>query len=127
MTTKKTIAEKRPVETLREEMRVLNAAATDGTAQKEWLTPELISMISSVAVNLITAATVVGWLDATSAQEVTKATSAVIAAVGTISVNAVIVWKYLSGRESVKKEAIQAQYRYAETALIERMRTDRDY
>jgi 5,10-methylene-tetrahydrofolate dehydrogenase/methenyl tetrahydrofolate cyclohydrolase len=127
MTAKKTIAEKRPVDTLREEMRVLNAVASEGVEQKEWITPELISMISSVAVNLVTAATVVGWLDATSAQEVTKAVSAVVAAVGTISVNAVIVWKYLSGRESVKKEAIQAQYRYAEAVLAERMSASRGY
>jgi 5,10-methylene-tetrahydrofolate dehydrogenase/methenyl tetrahydrofolate cyclohydrolase len=127
MTAKKTTVEKRPVEMLREEMRVLNAAATEGADQKEWITPELISMISSVAVNLVTAATVVGWLDATSAQEVTKAVSSVVAAVGTISVNAIIVWKYLSGREAVKKESIQAQYRYAETALIERMRVNSGY
>lgn len=102
------------------EMRVLNAAAATSN-NAEWLTPELVAMVGSVAANLITAAAVVGLLDASSAQEIIKATSAVIAAVGTISVNAVIVWKYLSGRAEIKKEVVQAQYRYAELALVERV------
>jgi hypothetical protein len=125
MSTKKVPArEALPFETAVAEMRVLNAVAAENTATTKWITPELISMVSSVAVNLITAATVVGWLDATDAQEITKAVSAVIAGVGTISVNALIVWKYLSGREEVEKEVVHAQYRYAETALVERMRAN---
>jgi hypothetical protein len=127
MTTKKTSASKQPVESLRAELRVLNNAATDVADDKDWITPEFVSMVSSVAVNLITAATVVGWLDANNAQEVTKAITALIAAASTISVNGFIVWKYLGGREAVKKEAIQAQYRYAETLLVERMRADSAY
>lgn len=111
-----------PFETAVAEMRVLNAVASESTPVTKWITPELVSMVSSVAVNLITAATVVGWLDATDAQEITKAVSAVIAGVGTISVNALIVWKYLSGREEVEKEVVHAQYRYAETVMVERMR-----
>lgn len=123
MSTKKVpLATVAPIDAVVAEMRVLNAAATEGAAKTEWVTPELISMVSAVAVNLVTAATVLGWLDASSAQEVSKAVTAVIAAVGTISVNGVIVWKYLAGREEVKKEVVHAQYRYAETALVERMR-----
>jgi len=113
-----------PLDTVVAEMRVLNSAATAGAESTSWVTPELVSMVSSVAVNLITAATVIGWLDAANAQEITTAVSAVIAAVGTISVNAAIVWKYLSGREEVQKEVVSAQYRYAETAMIERMRAN---
>jgi len=127
MTTKKTSVSKQPVDALRAELRVLNNAATDVVDNKNWVTPEFVSMVSSVAINLITAATVVGWLDSNNAQEVTKAVTALIAAAGTISVNGFIVWKYLGGREAVKKEAIQAQYRYAETLLVERMRADSDY
>jgi len=127
MTTKKTSVSKQPVDALRAELRVLNNAATDVVDNKNWVTPEFVSMVSSVAINLITAATVVGWLDSNNAQEVTKAVTALIAAAGTISVNGFIVWKYLGGREAVKKEAIQAQYRYAETLLVERMRADSAY
>lgn len=123
MSTRKVPArEAMPFEAAVAEMRVLNAVASENTPATKWITPELISMVSSVAVNLVTAATVVGWLDATDAQEITKAVSAVIAGVGTISVNALIVWKYLSGREEVEKEVVHAQYRYAETVMVERMR-----
>lgn len=128
MATKKTtnkaddMVDVKTVDMLRAEMRVLNSAANSEVSKTEWITPELISMVSSVVVNLITAATVVGWLDATSAQEITKAVTSVIAALGTIGFNVVLVWKYLSGREALKKEIVTAQYRYAETALIERMR-----
>jgi hypothetical protein len=121
-TRKVSVSEKRPFDAAVAEMRVLNAVAAETQSPTKWVTPELVSMVGSVAVNLITAATVVGWLDATEAQEITKAVSAVIAGVGTISVNALIVWKYLSGREEVEREVVHAQYRYAETVMVERMR-----
>lgn len=129
MTTKKTnatnVTVKTPTQSAVEELRVLNAEAAAATStQKEWITPELVSMVSTVAVNLITAATVVGWLDVTSAQEVTKAITAVITAVGTIGVNGMIVWRYLRGREAVKTEAMRAQYQYMETVAVERLRAD---
>lgn len=123
MSTRKTTAQNvQPFDAAVAEMRVLNSVVSENTPVTKWVTPELVSMVSSVAINLITAATVVGWLDATEAQEITKAVSAVIAGIGTISVNGLIVWKYLSGREEVEKEVVHAQYRYAETAMVERMR-----
>jgi hypothetical protein len=109
-----------------EYIRVLNnvADAANDTTQKEWLTPEFISMTSSMMVNLITAATVVGWIDMNSAQELTKAITAIVAAVGAISVNGAILWRYLAGRQAVKTEAIQAQYKYMESIAVERMRAN---
>jgi len=107
-----------------EELRVFGAVDENGTA-KEWITPEFISLAGTVTVNLITAATVVGWLDATSAQELTKATTAILTAVSAISVNGLVVWKYLSARTAVKTEQINAQYRYAEAVAIERIRSTR--
>jgi hypothetical protein len=107
-----------------EELRVFGAADENGTV-KEWVTPEFVSLVGTVAVNLITAATVVGWLDGNSAQELTKAATAILTAVGTISVNGFIVWKYLAGRAAVKTEQISAQYRYAEAIAIERMHAAR--
>jgi hypothetical protein len=107
-----------------EALRVFGAADENGTV-KEWVTPEFVSLVGTVAVNLITAATVVGWLDGNSAQELTKAATAILTAVGTISVNGFIVWKYLAGRAAVKTEQISAQYRYAEAIAIERMHAAR--
>jgi hypothetical protein len=115
---------KTPVDTdvVREELRVLQSAVAETDTPANWITPEFVAMVSSVAVNLVTAATVLGWIDAGAAQEITKATTAVIAAVGTISVNGLIVWRYLAGRETVKREAIQAKYRYASDVAVERLR-----
>lgn len=110
-------------ESFREELRVLNAAADDTPQTKEWITPEFVSMVTSVGINLVTAATVVGWVDANSAQELTKAITALGAAVGVISANAVIIWKYLSGRQAVKAEAVRARYQYMEAVAVERMRS----
>lgn len=104
---------------IREELRLL--ASEDGQPQKEWLTPEFISMVSSVAINLVTAATVVGWLDANSAQELTKAVTGIATAVGVLSANALIVWKYLATRQAVKTEAVRAKYSYMEAVAVERI------
>jgi hypothetical protein len=115
----------KPVDTkVVEELRVFGTPDENG-AVKEWLTPEFVSLVGTVTVNLITAATVVGLLDGASAQELTKASTAIIAAVSTISVNGLVVWKYLSARAAVKTEQIAGQFRYAETIAMERMRAER--
>lgn len=117
--TKKTV---KPVDTVKEELRALNTLAADGEDTNNWITPEFVSMVSTVAVNLLTAATLVGWVDANSAQELAKAVTGIVAAIGTVSVNGLIVWKYLAGRQQVQTLKLQSQYRYMETLAIERMR-----
>jgi hypothetical protein len=116
---------KKSVDTIREELRVLNAAVSDGSTRQDWLTPEFVSMVSTVVVNLLMAGTLVGWIDATQAQEISKAVTAILAGVGSILANALIVWKYLGGRAEVKAQQIDAQYRYMESIAVERMRADR--
>lgn len=92
-------------------VRMLDTAPSD---KKDWTSNEFISLVGTVAVNLITAATVVGWVDASQAQELTKAVTAIVAGVSAISVNGVVVWKYINGKQTVEAQKIQAQYRYAE-------------
>lgn len=116
---------KKSVDTLREELRVLNTAVSDNSSKQEWVTPEFISMASMVVVNLLTAATLVGWVDATQAQEISKAVTTLLAALGTVLANALIVWKYLSGRAEVKAQQIDAQFRYMESIAVEKMRAER--
>lgn len=116
---------KKSVNTVREELRVLNSAATDNATKQDWITPEFISMTTAVVVNLITAATLIGWVEAHHAQELVNAATAVIAGLGAVSANALIVWKYLTSRAEVKSQQIDAQYRYMESIAIERMRADR--
>jgi hypothetical protein len=121
--TKKAAPVKTSVDAAREELRVLQSA--ENTApENNWITPEFISMVSTVAVNLITAATIVGWVDVNSAQELTKAVTLITTAAGTISVNGLVVWKYLAGREAVKKESIRAKYQYMEAVAVERFRAN---
>jgi hypothetical protein len=109
---------------LREELRVLSAAAEEAEEkQHEWFTPEFIAMVTSVIVNLITAAAVVGWVDSHSAQELTKSIAAVGAAVGALWANSIVLWKYLAGRQAVKTEAVKAKYHYMESVAVERMRS----
>jgi hypothetical protein len=116
---------KKSISTVREELRVLNTAAADNSSEQDWITPEFISMATAVVVNLITAATLIGWVEAHHAQELVNAATAVIAGLGAVSANALIVWKYLTSRAEVKAQQINAQYRYMESIAIERMRADR--
>lgn len=105
-----------------EEVRMLDSADNAGSGL--WITPEFLSLLATVAVNLVTAATVVGWIDATQAQELAKAVSAIIAAVSVISVNGLVVWKYLAGRNELQAQKIQAQYRYLEVVASERIHAE---
>lgn len=116
---------KKSVNTVREELRVLNTAVADNLPNQEWITPEFVSMVTSVAVNLITAATLVGWVEAHHAQELVNAATAVIAGLGAVGANAIIVWKYLTSRAEVKSQQIDAQFRYMESIAVERMRAER--
>ena len=116
---------KKSVDTIREELRVLNSAVGDGASLQDWITPEFISMTTTVVVNLIAAATLVGWIDASQAQEISKSVTAIVAALGTVVANSLVVWKYLAGRAEVKAQQIDAQYRYMESIAVERMRADK--
>lgn len=100
-------------------VRMLDTAENATTS---WVSAEFFSMATSIVVNLITAATVVGWVDASQAQELAKAATAIIAAVSAICVNGFIVWKYIGGRQSVEREKVLAQYRYAEVVAVEEYR-----
>jgi hypothetical protein len=120
--TKKSTTTVRTIAPVSEELRVMASAETAATAADAPLTPEFLSLAGTVVVNLITAATVVGWIDASAAQDLTKSASAIVAAVSTIAVNGMLVWKYIAGRTAVKVEQISAQYRYMEVVAVERMR-----
>lgn len=104
------------------EVRMLDSA--DNAVSGQWITPEFLSLLTTVAVNLVTAATVIGWIDATQAQELAKAVSAIIAAVSAISINGLVVWKYLAARTELQSQKIQAQYRYLEVVASERIHAE---
>lgn len=123
MATKKVVS----VDTIREEMRVLNAAATDvaATDMTNWLTPEFWTMAATALANLVAVAVMIGWVDQTQAQDITKAVSALIGATQVLVLNTVLVFKYLTQRQQLKVEAMRAKYDYVTAVTIEKMRAER--
>jgi hypothetical protein len=123
MATKKVVS----VDTIREEMRVLNAAATDVAATDitNWLTPEFWTMAATALANLVAVAVMIGWVDQTQAQDITKAVSALIGATQVLVLNTVLVFKYLTQRQQLKVEAMRAKYDYVTAVTIEKMRAER--
>jgi hypothetical protein len=67
----------------------------------------------------------IGWVDQTQAQDITKAVSALIGATQVLVLNTVLVFKYLTQRQQLKVEAMRAKYDYVTAVTIEKMRAER--
>lgn len=120
------MATKKSVETVREELRVLNAAADDANVDTaNWLTPEFWTMVTIAGTNLVAVAVLVGWVDSTQAEALTKAIAAIIGATQIVVMNSALVWKYLSARTELRAQMIDARYRYMEAVAVEKMRAER--
>lgn len=114
---------KKAVNTAREELRTFGEAV-EGTALEgldKWLTPEFWTMAITAASNLIAVMALVGWLDHSQVETVTKAVTALIGASQVILVNGVLVWKYLSGRQQIRQQIMAARLRVAEDVVYARM------
>jgi hypothetical protein len=124
------MATKKPISSIREEMRALGQAADEatgsGAAVNEWFTPDFWTMVVATATNLLSVAVVLGWLNTTDAAELTKALSALLGAAQVIMVNSALVWKFFAARVEMKQAAITAKYQYMAAALeLQRIRADR--
>lgn len=111
-----------PVNTVREDIRVLGENFGDTVAPANWFSPEFLTLATTVLSNVVGVLVLVGWVDATQAAELTKAVVAVIGAVQVILVNGLLVWKYLAGRfeENVKRSEMRIEYLKA--TQVERIR-----
>lgn len=119
------MAAKKSVDTVREEMRVIGAAADAAQGfGSDWSSPEFWTMVAAAVTNLVTVAVVMGWLSASDAESVTKALSALIGAGQVIVVNALLVWRFISSRVQVKQSLIAARYNYMAAVTTERMRLE---
>lgn len=119
---------KRPTtSTVIAELRDLNAAAEneEKTFVERWMTHEFWMMVSMAATNLLATAVLIGWLSADKVEGLTQAVTAIIGATEVIVVNTVLVWKYVSGRNELRAQMIDARYRYMEAVSVERLRKDR--
>lgn len=120
------MAAKKSVETVREELRVLNSAADDANVdQNSWLTPEFWTMAIGAIGNLVTVAVLIGWIDHSQAESLTKALTALIGATQIIVVNSALIWKYIAGRTALRAQMLTARYRYMETVAVEKLRAER--
>ena len=98
---------KKSVETIREELRVLTAAADDaatGAAKENWLSPEFWTMAGAALTNLVTVAVLIGWVDRSNADSLITALSALIGASQVIVVNTALVWKFIANRTQAKTQ-----------------------
>ena len=120
------MATKKSVETVREELRVLNAAADDANVDtNNWLTPEFWTMVTVAGTNIIAVGVLIGWVDSTQAEVLTKAITAIAGATQIIVLNSALVWKYLASRTELRAQVIDARYRYMEAVAVEKMRAER--
>lgn len=120
------MASKKSVEMVREELRVLNAAADDANVDTtNWLTPEFWTMVTVAGTNLIAVGVLIGWVDSTQAEVLTKAITAIVGATQIVVLNSALVWKYLASRTELRAHMIDARYRYMEAVAVEKMRAER--
>jgi uncharacterized membrane protein len=112
------------VDTVREEMRMLNETAntTAETGVGNWLSSDFWTMAGSSVTNLVAVAVLIGWVNNTQAAGLTQALTAVIGATQVIVVNAALVWKYLSNRNQLRAAILSHRYHYLEATTIEKMR-----
>lgn len=115
---------KKSVNTVREELRTFGEAV-EGTALEgldKWLTPEFWTMAITAASNLIAVMALVGWLDHSQVETVTKAVTALIGASQVILVNGLLVWKYLTGRQQIRQQIMASRLRMAEDVVYARVK-----
>lgn len=114
------------INTVREELRVLNSAADDVNVQTDgWFTPEFWTMAIGAVTNLIAVGVLVGWVDQSQAETLTKTVTAIVGATQIVVLNSALIWKYLAGRTEIKAQMIDARFRYMEAVAVEKMRAER--
>ena len=119
---------KKSIDTIREELRVLNAAGDEAAATKDnWLTPEFWTMATAALTNLMTVAVLIGWVDHTNADALMTAVTAIIGASQAIVVNTALIWKFISSRTQAKAKIAEARYRYMEAVVAEKFRAERSF
>jgi hypothetical protein len=120
------MATKKSVETVREELRVLNSAAEDVNVDpNNWLTPEFWTMAIGALTNLIAVGVLVGWVDQSQAEALTKAVTAIVGATQIVVLNSALIWKFISSRTAVRAQMIDARYRYMSAVAVEKLRAER--
>jgi hypothetical protein len=117
---------KKSVQVLAEELRTLGATPDDAPASQAdtWLTPAFWTMAAAAVTNLVTVATLLGWVNTAEGETLTKALTGLLGATQVIIVNSVLVWKYIAGRNQIQTAKITARYHYMEAVATEKLRAE---
>lgn len=102
---------------LREQMRLMEDAPSADTEAKKaltWGSAEFWSMAGGAVANLVTVAALLGWIDHSDAETLTKAITALVAATQVLVLNSILVWKFISGRTQLKLRVMDMQARRME-------------
>ena len=122
MATKKIPATNSVVEEMRFLDGVFNSEAAEDTTVR-WLTPEFWTMAATAVTNLVAVAALLGWIDQTDIQGITKALTALVGAVQVIVVNSVLVWKFIRGKEESKQKLLEMRYQALTDVAVEKIRS----
>lgn len=114
---------KKSVVTHTEAMRTFGEVMADTSVAgiDKWLTPAFWTMATTAVTNIIAVLALVGWLDHSQVEDVTKALTALIGASQVIIVNGVLVWKYLTHQAQVQQQILAARLRVAEDVTFARL------
>lgn len=114
--------------TVKNDLRVMGEPVPDAVPETpvRWLTPEFWTMAIAAVTNVVTVGVLLGWVEATNAESLIKALSAVLGAAQVLVVNTALVWKYLTGRQALQAQLLAAQMHYREAVAIERLRLQKN-
>lgn len=96
---------------LREQMRVMTDSMEPALEEtSRWLTADFWTMAGTAVTNLVAVAALLGWLQQTDVEGVTKALTALVGAMQVIVVNSVMVWKYIAGRAKMRSRLLEMRF-----------------
>lgn len=122
------MAVKKSVSVIADELRMLNeTAATDKefAGMLDWFTPDFWTTAGTAVTNIVAVAAVLGWIDRSHVEGLTQAVVALVGAAQVIVMNSLLVWKYLSGRQELRSQVVDAKFRYMESIAVEKLRAER--
>lgn len=99
-----------------------NIEADEKSIVGNWLTPEFLTMAGTVLTNLFAVGVMLGWLNSSDVETLTKAITAMLGAAEVILVNGLLVWKFIHDRTALRAEMLHAKYRLMESVAVERLR-----
>lgn len=117
---------KKPVSAPVEDLRFFTDffGADEKSLADKWVTPELVTTITTAVTNLAAVAVLLGWLSSTDVETLTKAVTALVTASEVIVVNSILIWKFIASRNNLKVQILESKYRYVEAVAIERLRAN---